>query len=111
LAPATAERFRGPAPLAGPADAVGGAVAQAGGEPLAAAAEPGTGGKVERAKLEARHDAQVKAALASGGPCSLLVLGGGHDLSASVRRLGGGAAEYVRITTRRYREFAGQDLP
>jgi hypothetical protein len=32
LAPATAERFRGPAPPAEPADAVGGAVAQAGDE-------------------------------------------------------------------------------
>jgi hypothetical protein len=73
------------------------------------AAKPGRGGEVERAKLEARHDAQVKAALAS-GPCSLLVLGGGHDLSPSVRRLGG-AAEYIRVTTGRYREFVGRDRP
>jgi hypothetical protein len=74
------------------------------------AAKPVGRGEVEPGKLEARHDAQVKAALAS-GPCSLLVLGGGHDLSSSVRRLGGGATEYVRVTTRRYREFAGQDRP
>src|SRR4051812_4965443 len=66
--------------------------------------------QVEPGKREARHDAQVRAALAS-GPCSLLVLGGGHDLSASVRRLGGWAAEYLRVTTRRYREFAGRDRP
>jgi hypothetical protein len=72
------------------------------------AAKPGSGGEVERVKLEARHDAQVKA-LAS-GPCSVLVLGGGHDLSASVRRLGG-TAEYIRVTTGRYREFAGRDRP
>jgi hypothetical protein len=38
------------------------------------------------AKLETRHDAQVKAALAS-GPCAFIILGGGHDLSASVRLL------------------------
>jgi hypothetical protein len=74
------------------------------------AAKPSGRGEVERAKLEARHDAQVKAALAS-GPCSLLVLGGGHDLSASVRRLGSGSTEYVRVTTSRFRESAGRDRP
>jgi hypothetical protein len=63
--------------------------------------------KVENAKRQARHDAQVKAALAS-GPCSFIVLGGKHDLSESVRRLGGGVTEYVRVTTRRYREVAGE---
>src|SRR5262249_29849345 len=40
--------------------------------------------------------ARVKRALAS-GPFSVIVLGGAHDLSASVRRLGGGATEYVRV--------------
>jgi hypothetical protein len=74
------------------------------------AAKPSPGGEVERAKLEARHDSQVRAALAS-GLCALLVLGGGHDLAESVRRLGGGTSEYFRVTTRRYREFAGRERP
>ena len=58
-------------------------------------------------KVEARHDFQVRAALRS-GPCSLLILGGGHDLSAAVRRLGGGDTEYLRVFTRRYEQFAGE---
>jgi hypothetical protein len=62
--------------------------------------------RLDPAKIEARHDGQVKAALAS-GPCSLLILGGAHDLSASVRRLGGGTAEYLRVSTARYKEVAG----
>jgi len=65
-------------------------------------------GKLDPAKVEARHDAQVKAALDS-GPCALLILGGGHDLTASVRRLGKGKVEYVRVTTSRYKEFAGSE--
>ncbi len=47
----------------------------------------------------------MKAVLASGA-CSFIVLGGQHDLSESVRRVGGGAVEYVRVTTRRYKEVA-----
>ena len=47
----------------------------------------------------------MRAALRS-GPCSLLILGGGHDLSAAVRRLGGDI-EYLRVSTRRYEQFAG----
>jgi hypothetical protein len=65
-------------------------------------------GMLDPTKNEARHDAQVKAALDS-SPCALLILGGGHDLSASVRRLGKGKVEYVRLTTARYKEFAGSD--
>jgi hypothetical protein len=65
-------------------------------------------GKVREdpAKLRARHDGHVRAALAS-GPCALIVLGGSHDLSASVRRLGKGTTEYLRVTTTGYREVAG----
>jgi hypothetical protein len=55
-------------------------------------------------KVRQREDAQVKAAL-DDGPCSLVVLGGAHDLSGSVRRVAGGDCEYVRVTTRSYREF------
>jgi hypothetical protein len=65
-------------------------------------------GKLDPAKNEARHDAQVKAAL-DGSPSTLVILGGGHDLTASVRRLGKGKVEYVRVTTARYKEFAGTE--
>jgi hypothetical protein len=58
------------------------------------------------ARLEERHDGQVKAAMKSGA-CSFLILGGDHDLSESVRRLGGGTVEYVRVTTRRFKEVSG----
>jgi hypothetical protein len=66
-------------------------------------------GKVlpDPARVEARHDGQVKATLES-GPCSFIVLGGDHDLSASVRRLGGGKVEYVWVTTKRYKEVADE---
>lgn len=57
-------------------------------------------------KVEARHDGQVRRALAA-GPCAVLVLGGAHDLSASVRRLGGGSTEYIRVTPKRYAEVTG----
>jgi hypothetical protein len=59
------------------------------------------------ATLEARHDGQVRRALAS-GPCCLLILGGAHDLSASMRRLANGTAEYIRITTKQYKELVGR---
>jgi hypothetical protein len=60
--------------------------------------------KPELARTEARHDAQVAAALKS-GTSSLLILGGSHDLSASVRRFGG-TVDYVRVTTTRFKEVA-----
>jgi hypothetical protein len=63
--------------------------------------------RLDPAKLSARHDSQVKAALTL-GPFALVILGGAHDLSESVRRHGG-SSEYVRITTRRFREFAGEE--
>jgi hypothetical protein len=44
----------------------------------------------EPAKLEARHEAQVRAALAS-GPVVVIVLGASHDLSAAVEQFGGAA--------------------
>lgn len=56
-------------------------------------------------RVEARHDGQVRRALAA-GPVAVLVLGGAHDLSASVRRLGDGTTEYIRLTPKRYAETA-----
>jgi len=60
--------------------------------------------KLDPATIEARHDAQVKAVMDKGG-FGMIVLGGTHDLSDSVRRLGQGRCEYIRITTRRFKEF------
>ena len=58
-------------------------------------------------KVQARHDAIVKNVLRE-GPFGLVILGGDHDLSENVRRLGEGKCEYVRMTTKRYREAAGE---
>lgn len=66
---------------------------------------PSGGVELDPVKVEVRHDAQVKHAMA-GGPVVVIVLGGSHDLSASVRRLGGGKCEYLRLTTKRFREIA-----
>ncbi len=56
-------------------------------------------------RLKDRHDAQVKSML-DNGPFGFIILGGSHDLSESVQRLGGGRCEYIRVTTRKYKEFA-----
>ncbi len=66
------------------------------------------GGKVrlDPAKLRARQDAIVKGLLGR-GPLAVIVLGGAHDLSESVRRLAPGC-EYLRVAGRCYRETAGE---
>ena len=56
-------------------------------------------------KVQARHDAIVKNVLKEGS-FGLVILGGDHDLSENVRRLGEGKCEYVGVTTKRYREAA-----
>jgi hypothetical protein len=61
--------------------------------------------QIDEARTKAREDAQVRTVL-DNGPYALIVLGGAHDLSDSVQRLGGGHCEYVRVTTRRFREFS-----
>jgi hypothetical protein len=66
--------------------------------------------RIERAAMEARHDGQVKAALES-GPCAFIILGGSHDLSPSVRRLGSGTTEYLRVTTARFKQPAERKSP
>ena len=67
-------------------------------------ADPITGGKIsfDRDKVRAREDAQVKAVLDK-GPFGLVILGGSHDLSDSVRRYPG--CEYIQVTTKRFKEF------
>ncbi len=44
------------------------------------------------------------------GTFGLMILGGDHDLSENVRRLGGGRCEYVRVTMGRYRDVAGNSV-
>lgn len=61
--------------------------------------------KFDPKKLEARHDAQVKAIMKE-GPVAVIVLGGANDLTRSIQRLGGGNCEYLRVTTKRFREIA-----
>ena len=56
-------------------------------------------------KLKARRDAQVARVLKKRF-FGLIVLGGSHDLSDNVRRLGQGRCEYIRVTTRRFKEFS-----
>ncbi|MBI2806080.1 MAG: hypothetical protein HYX68_13955 [Planctomycetes bacterium] len=55
-------------------------------------------------KVKARNDAQVKAVLEN-GPVGFVILGGSHDLSDSVRRLGGGKSEYIRLTTKLFEKM------
>jgi hypothetical protein len=61
--------------------------------------------RLDPEKLKARRDAQVKGVLNKGG-FGLIVLGGSHDLSENVRRLGQGRSDYLRVTTRRFKEFS-----
>jgi hypothetical protein len=62
---------------------------------------------LDPAKLSARHDAQVQAAL-KGDAFALVILGGAHELTDNVRRYAGGLCEYVRVTSRGYPGFAGE---
>ena len=61
--------------------------------------------RIDKEKVKARNDAQVTAVMQKGG-VGLIVLGGAHDLSDSVRRLGQGRWEYVRVTTRQFQKIA-----
>jgi hypothetical protein len=60
--------------------------------------------KNDPTKETAQQDELVKAATEE--PFALIVLGAAHDLSDSVRRVGGGGCEYLRVTTKRVRGFA-----
>ena len=77
-------------------------------EPLDAANPVTVDGKVrfDALKVQARQDAIVKNLL-KGGSFDLMILGGDYDLSESVRRLGDAKCEYVRVTTGRFRNVAG----
>ena len=76
-------------------------------EPLNAADPVKADGQVrfDALKVQARHVAIVKNILKEGS-FGLVILGGDHDLSENVRRLGEGKCEYVRVTTKCFREAA-----
>jgi hypothetical protein len=57
--------------------------------------------KHDRDRVRAREDAMVRAVLERKG-IVVIILGGNHDLSGSVRRLGQGRVDYVRVTTQAY---------
>lgn len=57
--------------------------------------------KPDSVKVEARERAIVTQLLKGDG-VAVIVLGGSHDLSSSVRQLSGGTCEYIRVTTRRF---------
>jgi hypothetical protein len=65
---------------------------------------PSGGVKLDPVKLEARHDAQVKATMKE-GRVAVIVLGGSHDLTGSIRRFSG-SCEYLRVTTKRFKAIA-----
>jgi hypothetical protein len=54
--------------------------------------------------MKAREDAIVKHALAGGEPVVVIVLGGGHDLAASVRAVDPHCG-YLRVMTEKVREL------
>jgi hypothetical protein len=66
-------------------------------------------GKVrfDRRRVRAREDFMVAEALKH-GPVAVIVLGGDHDLTESVRKLGQGGCEYLRVTLRGYPEEEGR---
>jgi hypothetical protein len=72
---------------------------------LEAARPVADGGKAEVGGPEqrAREDAVVREALAR-GPFVLVVLGGGHDLTESVRRVAGADCEDLRVAVKSYPE-------
>jgi hypothetical protein len=55
-----------------------------------------------------QHLLQVRAAL-NDGAFALVILGGAHDLTESVRRRAGAPCEYLRVAAQCYREFAGEE--
>jgi len=59
----------------------------------------------DAAKTARRNDAQVQAILKEGG-FAVVMLGGLHDLSESIKRVANGKLEYLRVTTNRYQELA-----
>jgi hypothetical protein len=57
----------------------------------------------------ARQDEMVRAMRTSGEAVAVVILGAEHDLSASVRRLGQGRVEYVRVTTKQVERLVDEE--
>jgi hypothetical protein len=53
----------------------------------------------------AREEAQVRALL-NAEPVQVIILGNAHDLKETIRALGGGRCEYIRVTTKWVAAFA-----
>lgn len=63
--------------------------------------------RLDQARITERHDAIVRNVLKDGS-LALINLGGEHDLTESINQLGGGKCEYIRVTTKRYKEINGE---
>lgn len=63
---------------------------------------------LDQEKIEAREDAQVRLLL-DGGPVAVIILGGAHDLSDNLERLSGGAAEYIRVEVKAWKQIGWED--
>jgi hypothetical protein len=62
------------------------------------------GVKLDPQKIELRHAAQGKAVM-KGGAVAVIILGGAHDLTGSIKRIGDGRVEYLPVTTKRFRQI------
>ena len=67
----------------------------------------GTLRKVAPEAIEKREDHMVRQVLRTGGN-AVVILGGAHDLSDNIRRLGNGRLGLITVTTRAYRKHAGR---
>ncbi len=74
------------------------------------AANPVKDGKVQydEAAIERREDAIVRNVLAAESSVAVLILGGGHDLSDNIERIGGGQVEYVRVQVEAHKKAVGE---
>ena len=73
--------------------------------------KPFKDGRVTEFDTEAnqcREDVIVRTMLSSESHVIVLVMGGGHDLSDNVERIGGGTVEYVRVQLKAHRKAAGE---
>jgi hypothetical protein len=59
----------------------------------------------DKDKVKEREEAMVKNALAKDA-VAVIILGGSHDLTASVQRVGPPWTEYLRVTVKAYQELA-----
>lgn len=63
---------------------------------------------LDKEQSDADDDARVRSLLDQ-GPVSFIVLDGDHNLTESIQRLSEGRSEYVRISTKTWKEFGERD--